>query len=177
MNSFRAAPWPTSLKVVSWIGTAVLVAATWAVVKAIPRGTRVPFAENFGTFMAFVPPLILLIALLYVVTGYDLEGTELRVRRLLWPTRVPLDGLARAWHDPQALKCSIRLFGNGGLYSVTGIFQSRHLGRYRAFVTDPARAVVLKLPKRTVVISPADPAAFLTLVPSLIPGVQTGAAP
>jgi hypothetical protein len=105
--------------------------------------------------MAFVPLLIALIAVLFVVTAYELEGAELRIRRLLWATRVPLEGLTQAWHDPEAMTRSIRLWGNGGLYSVTGLFRNRRLGRYRAFVTDPARAVVFQLPKRTVVISPA----------------------
>ncbi len=176
MTRFPAAPWPTCLKTTSWIATVVLGGATYALFRAIPRGTRVPFAEKFGTFMAFGPLLIALIAVLYVVTAYEVEGTELRVRRLLWATRIPLAGLTRAWDDPEAMKRSIRLFGNGGLYSVTGLFQSRRLGRYRAFVTDPARAVVLELPKRTVVVSPADPSAFLQVLPGLVPGVRTGTA-
>lgn len=176
MTRFQAAPWATCVKVTSWIATVVLGGATYALLKAIPRGTQVPFAETFGTFMAFLPLLVALIAALFVVTAYDVEGTELRVRRLLWSTRVPLAGLVRAWHDPEAMKRSIRLFGNGGLYSVTGLFQNQSLGRYRAFVTDPTRAVVLELPKRPVVISPADPAAFLQLLSTLIPGVRAGAA-
>jgi hypothetical protein len=177
VTRFPAAPWPTSLKVTSWIATAVLAVATYVLIEAIPRGTPAPFAETFGKFVAFVPLLIAVIAALFVVTAYEVDGTELLVRRLLWSTRVTLAGLTRAWHDPAALKGSIRLFGNGGLYSVTGLFQSRRLGRYRAFVTDPARAVVLKLPKRAVVISPADPEAFLQLLAAIIPGVETGTAP
>ena len=173
MTRFPAASWPTCLKTTSWIATAVLGGATYALIKAIPRGTRVPFAETFGTYVAFVPLLIALTAVLFVVTAFEVDGTELRIRRLLWATRVPLAGLTRAWHDPEAMKRSIRLWGNGGLYAVTGLFQNRSLGRYRAFVTDPARAVVLKLPKRSVVISPADPAAFLQLLPVLLPGVRT----
>lgn len=177
MTCFPAAPWPAFLKATSWIATAVLAAASYAVFKAIPRGTRVPFAETFGTLVAFVPLLIAVTATLFVVTAYEVDSTELRIRRLLWNTRVPLTGLTRAWHDPEALKGSIRIFGNGGLYSVTGLFQNTTLGRYRAFVTDPKLSVVLRLAKRTVVISPADPAAFLQLLPSLVPGVRTDAAP
>jgi hypothetical protein len=177
VTRFPAASWPTSLTVTSWIATAVLAVATYVLIEAIPRGTPAPFAETFGKLVAFVPLLIAVIAALFVVTAYEVDGTELRVRRLLWSSRVTLAGLTRAWHDPAALKGSIRLFGNGGLYSVTGLFQSRRLGRYRAFVTDPARAVVLKLPKRAVVISPADPEAFLQLLAAIIPGVETGAAP
>jgi len=59
------------------------------------------------------------------------------------------------------LRGSIRLFGNGGFFSFTGVFQSRKLGRYRAFVTDPARCVILRFTGRVVVVSPADPEAFI----------------
>ncbi len=167
-----AAPWPTSLKVVSAIGTAVLVGTGYAATRVIPHGTRVPFAETFGTFVALVPPLVALGALLFVVRGYEVDPGEIRVSRLLWSTRIALDGLTSASHDPSAMACSLRLFGNGGLFSITGLYQNKTLGRYRAFVTDPKRSVVLRLPKRTVVLSPEDPFTFLHQLRSLAPGVE-----
>jgi len=100
MSQFRAAPWPTSLKVISLLATAVLAGVGWATWRVIPRGTRVPFAETFGTVVSTLPPLILVVALLFVVTGYEVGPSELRIRRLLWSTRVRLDGLSRAWADP-----------------------------------------------------------------------------
>ncbi len=63
--------------------------------------------------------------------------------------------------DPDALRGSIRLFGNGGMFSFTGLFRSPKLGRYRAYVTDPARTVTLRFADRVVVVSPSDPAAFV----------------
>ncbi|MBI4914486.1 MAG: hypothetical protein HY825_01440 [Acidobacteria bacterium] len=143
----------------------------------IPHGTKAPFAETFGTVMAFVPPLIALVAALFVVVAYDVDGTELGVQRLLWSTRIPLTGIAAAWHDPNAMKCSLRLFGNGGLYSITGLFRSKALGSYRAYVTDPGRAVVLRLPDRTVVVSPDDPGAFLEGLRAVFPRLDGAAAP
>jgi hypothetical protein len=173
MQQFRAAPWPTSLKVISLVATAVLAGVSWAAFRAIPRGTRVPFAETFGTVVAATFPLITIVALLFVVTGYEVGPGELRIQRLLWSTRVGLDGMARAWADPKAMTCSIRIWGNGGLYSITGYFQSKALGRYRAFVTDPACAVVLVLAGRTVVVSPAEPRAFLQALSLPFPGLDT----
>jgi hypothetical protein len=167
-----AAPWPTSLKAVSAIGTTVLVGVGYATARAIPRGTRVPFAETFGTLVSFVPPLIALVAVLFVVRGYEVGPGELRVGRLLFSTTIDLSGLSRAWHDPSAMTGSLRMFGNGGLYSITGLFQSPSLGRYRAFVTDPKRSVVLRLPDRTVVISPVDPFSFLQQLSTVVPGVE-----
>ena len=59
------------------------------------------------------------------------------------------------------MRGSVRVFGNGGLFSITGRFWNRKLGWYRAYATDPSRAVVLRYPKRTVVITPHDPQHFI----------------
>lgn len=94
------------------------------------------------------------------------------MQRLLWATHVSLAGLDRAWYDPSVTRRSLRIFGNGGLFAVNGLFQSAALGRYRAFVTNPEQAVVLHFPTRIVVVSPVSPRALLeslwTLVPDLV---------
>jgi hypothetical protein len=59
------------------------------------------------------------------------------------------------------MRWSVRLWGNGGFFSFTGFYFNRLLGRYRAWVTDPRRVVVLRFPARTVVISPAEPEEFI----------------
>jgi hypothetical protein len=59
---------------------------------------------------------------------------------------------------------SVRTCGNGGLYSFTGWYWNQELGRYRAFVTDHAKIVVLRYPESTVVVSPGDPEGFVKAV-------------
>jgi len=145
MRRFEAAPWTTALKIVSALGSVVLAGVAYALFRAIPHGTRVPFAETFGKIILVVPPATLFFALLFVVSGYELDATALHIRRLLWSTTIPLEGLTRAWHDPSSMRRSLRLFGNGGLFSITGVFRNATLGTYRAFVTDPRQAVVLRL--------------------------------
>jgi len=172
LRRFEAAPWTTVLKVVSSIGTVVLLGVSCALYRAIPHGTRVPFAETFGTLLLFVPFLILVGALLFIVSGYELDASALYVYRLCWRTRIPLDGLERAWHDPAAMCRSFRIFGNGGLFSATGLYQYATLGRYRAFVTDPRQAVVLRLPTRTIVLSPACPRTFLKHLKTIAPAAD-----
>jgi hypothetical protein len=124
--------------------------------------------------VAIIPASIGLLAALFIVSGYDLDGRTLRVRRLLWSTAVPLAGIRKASHEPGVLKGSLRVFGNGGLYSITGIYQNPALGRYRAFVTDPAQAVVLVLPERVVVVSPSDPGAFVQALHRAFPTLHDG---
>lgn len=166
---FDAAPWSTSLKVVSVIGIVILLIVGCVLFFAIPDATRVPFAKTFGSLILFVPLLILLFAILFVIKGYRIDANNLYIKRLLWNTRIELDSLDKAWSDPSAMRESFRLFGNGGLLSITGIFQNSTLGRYRAFVTDPKYSVVLRLPSRVIVLSPAHAQAFLEHLKTLFP--------
>jgi hypothetical protein len=102
----------------------------------------------------------------FMIRGYRLEGRRLWIRRLFWDTQVSLDGLRGAVVDPEAMRRSLRLFGNGGLFVFAGWYRNRRLGVYRAFATDPARAVVLTLPRRKIVITPADPEGFVRALES-----------
>jgi hypothetical protein len=66
------------------------------------------------------------------------------------------------------MRGSLRLLGNGGLFSFSGEFWNRRLGRYRALATDPSRAVVLRYPGRTIVITPHDPQQFIMRARTLL---------
>ena len=82
------------------------------------------------------------------------------MHRLLWNTRLSLDGLKSAQFELGAMRWGIRC-GNGGFFSFTGLFYNHKLGFHRAFVTNHIRTVVLRFAKRTVVVSPADPEVFV----------------
>lgn len=175
MSRLRAAPWPVSLQLMSLVGTILVGGVSYAAYRAIPHGTRAPFAETFGTWVACVPPLILVGAALFVVLGYEVAPEGLFIRRLLWRTYFDWYGLREAYADGCAMKGSLRIWGNGGLYAVTGLYRNRALGGYRAFVTDPRRTVVLRFADRVVVVSPEDPQEFLRQVAMARPGVRIGA--
>ena len=53
---------------------------------------------------------------------------------------------------------------NSGVFSLTGLWWNRKFGRYRAYVTDQKRAVVLGFEQKTVVVSPDRPAEFVAAV-------------
>ena len=114
------------------------------------------------------PPLIAAETFAGRVRGYTLAEDAITVRRGLWNTRLSLDGLRSVTGDAEAMRGSIRVFGNGGLFSITGRFWNRKLGWYRAFATDPSRAVVLRYAKRTIVISPHDPQHFIMRARTLL---------
>jgi hypothetical protein len=110
---------------------------------------------------AIVLPLVVVLAALFSVRGYALDGESLTIRRLGWSTRLPLADLHKVSGNSEALQRSLRLFGVSGLFSWSGVFWNKQLGRFRAYATDPARAVVLEFSKGKVVISPDDPQLFI----------------
>ncbi|MDA8427699.1 MAG: PH domain-containing protein [Geobacteraceae bacterium] len=169
VREFKAAAWPTSLKVVSCIGALLISGVSIGAIRVIPPSG---FAHSFGIAVACLPQAALLGFLLFVVRGYRIDGGHLAIQRLLWTTSMPLLGIHAAQHDPLALKGALRIFGNGGLFGITGLYWNRALGRFRLFVTDPAKAVVLRLHDRIVVISPQEPAAFLQELERLFPRLQ-----
>lgn len=58
---------------------------------------------------------------------------------------------------PERPSFGIRLWGNGGLFAVTGIFWNRKDGKYHGYVTNLKKLVVVKLQNgRKVVISPEN---------------------
>ncbi len=56
----------------------------------------------------------------------------------------------------------LSIFGNGGFFSITGIFWDKKLGLYRAFVTNEKNSIVLKFIDKVIVISPDNPQDMIT---------------
>ena len=121
----------------------------------------IAFAGRAGTFLFVFFPLILVAALPFMVRGYVVTSKELIIKRSGWSTRFSLAELRSVEINPEAMKGTIRLCGNGGLFSFTGLYRNKELGNFRAFVNDLNRMVVLHFEKRVLVISPDDPSAFL----------------
>lgn len=168
---FAAAPWSTSLKFVSAFSTLLLLGAGIAAYQAVP--TPAGFAHAFSLGIAGLFPLMLVVSVLFMVSGYTLNGPDLFIVRPLWSTRISLSGLQRVFAEPKVCKGSIRLFGNSGLFAFTGLYRNSTLGRYRLFATDFAHAVVLVMPDRTVVITPASPHSFIAAVRRAFPQAIT----
>jgi Bacterial PH domain len=160
---FRA-PWGKHLKTATVFSVVMLGLVLGAGVYSSLQG-----APWFAVAVLFLTPALLLGgALPFMVRGYVLTEEAIFVERLGWRTRLPLAGLQSAAGDVTAMHGAWRLFGNGGLFSFTGEFWSRRLGRFRALATDPDRAVVLRWPQRTIVITPHDPQHFIMRVGTLL---------
>ncbi len=154
------APWGRPLVVISVLATVLCLGLTffeWSRVTGPPLGMP-------AFWLGCLPLALVIGCALFTIRGYALTPDTLLIRRFLWSTRVPLAELKSAEYLPGAMRGSIRTFGNGGFFSVTGLFWSRPLGSYRAFVTDLQRTVVLRFPGRTVVLSPESPEDFVRVV-------------
>lgn len=157
--TFRA-PWGWPLILVSAFSTVILLGVSAAVLVAARfRGLEMLFGLG--------PLLVLLGCLPFTVLGYRLESGRLYVQRLLWLTEVSLEGLKSVEVNPAAMKGSLRSFGNGGLFSISGWYYSKALGKYRAWVTDLPRGVVLRFEGRAAVVSPENPEQFAAEVRKL----------
>lgn len=154
-DTYYPAPWPRWLYLSSGVIVVLMLGIAAAGVLSGPQQFAIWWLSMVG-----LPLLTLLFAALFVVRGYRIEGNSLLARRLLWDSRLPLDGLREVRADPQAMARSLRLFGNGGLFVVSGLYRNAQLGKYRAWVNDPTRAVVLRFDQQCWVISPDRPEAF-----------------
>lgn len=161
MHEF-AAPWSASLKILTTLSVATLCAVAWFGLTQNASSNPVGFA------MTGILPLILLVAgAFFIIRGYTLNGRQLLVHRLGWTTRLDLSRLQSAEVDATAMKGSLRVFGNGGLFCFAGKFKNKKLGYYRVWVTNPANAVILRLPDRILVVSPTPVQRFVQCVEAI----------
>jgi hypothetical protein len=156
------APWSTSLLL-----TMVLSALLVVGIALIGIIVIAPLSLVWGMVESALALLPLAVAALFAIRGYMLTPDSLYVQRLGWLTELPLATLQTVQFDPEATSGSVRMFGNGGLFCFAGTFANNRLGTYRAFGTDPRRAVVLRFAERTVVITPGDPQAFTSKIKEL----------
>ncbi|MDH4038653.1 MAG: PH domain-containing protein [Candidatus Krumholzibacteria bacterium] len=154
------APWSRLLIGVSIFATMVCLVASFAAWAAMTRAG----GDSSKWWAALLPALMIVGAALFTIRGYTIERDSILVHRLLWATRLSRTGLKSATHDPAQIAGGIRIFGNGGFFSFSGWFRNKHLGTYRAYITDPSLAVVLRYGDRVVVVSPAEPERFASAV-------------
>lgn len=133
------------------------------VVAIVGLALTIPVAEAgaVGTTLGIGLPLLAL------GVGYGMSPRAYRVQ----PGRLQI---LRRWFGAKTFRIDsvaptsalfglggIRLAGSGGAFGWYGLFWRKGTGRYRAYVTDRTQLVVCDGPDGMVVLSPADPRAFL----------------
>ena len=154
VRTYRA-PWGRLLKVATGLAVAVCLGVIGIGLTVFPHTQ--PIAR---WTMLLAPTALLICTAPFTVRGYTITNDALIIHRLGWESRVPLEGLVSATADREAMKNSIRVWGNGGLFAFCGQFRNHKLGNYRAFATDTSRSVVLQFKDRIVIVTPDAPDKF-----------------
>lgn len=149
------APWSITLKLVTFLTSALLVGIT---ISGLVKAGMPPLVR---LQVAILPLLLMVLCAVFLIRGYEIAPDAILVERLGWTTRIPLAGLRSVVMDPKATRRSFRSCGNGGFFSFTGWYWNKALGRYRLFGTDLANTVVLDFGKRRVVLTPEEPEVFV----------------
>ncbi len=144
---FRA-PWSTRLKVIT--AAALLIC-----------GAVYFTADLLGSLLILA---LVILCLVFAVRGYSITDDKLLIHRLGWVKSFDLSDLSTVELSPGANIGSIRAWGIGGVFSFVGYFRNAVLGNYRAYVTDSKNAVVLVFNGSKIVVTPANPANFVTSV-------------
>ena len=110
-----------------------------------------------GIFLA----LACVLAYLWTPVRYQLSEDRLIVFFHLGARR--FTPVVRCSRVERSLAWSLRLFGNGGAFAGIGFFWNRMFGFFQAYVTSARQddLVLVETDTRKVVISPADPGAFV----------------
>lgn len=144
--------------------TTVLVAVLLTVVTVTLVSTIKGLEPAVMTLICVSPLASFGIAFLFRIWGYSVSTHGIRVHRTLFPVTLPLQTLVTIERSPGLTKGSLRTFGNGGLFGFYGRFWKSGIGSYRAFVTDPANALLLTVGDRKYALSPDRPDAFIRAV-------------
>ena len=110
------APWSTTLVVVSAAATILCLGISL---------TMAVSGHALLCWVGLLPLAIILGAAPFTIRGYTITADAILVHRLLWATRLPLQGLQSASAEPDAMRGSLRTFGNGGLFSFSGHYSEQ----------------------------------------------------
>ena len=160
------APWSLSVKLTTVLSSILLIGMG---IFGIFAGLYIKTLW-FLWFISMViqPFLILIIAFFFMIRGYVITQNTLLIKRLFWYTKLDLTCLISVEADPEAMTGSKRTFGNGGFFSITGMYWNKKNGSYRAFATNPKFSIILKFINRTVIVTPDKPEEFAAKLKDLI---------
>lgn len=153
---------PLTLRVVASMFLAPF--AAFGLFVALRLGLHVPVWPSFA--LAAIPAGLALLFLFRAIRGFVVTRDAVFVRRLMWSSCEPLDGLVEARVDETAMEDAKVQRTPAGGFGTGGWFWSARFGRFRGYVTNTRRVVVLKFDRGVVVLSPDDPDAFVRHIES-----------
>jgi hypothetical protein len=170
---YKAACYDAFIKVMSY-GTTALFSASCAFVIYV-SAPQAPFDLQPMP----VPVSILVCAILMGIVGMsylrsvrsysvDLQKRELIVHRVMGQKVFSLGTLIEGRNVQVAdMERLSRVFGNGGLFSYSGVFRSPALGSFRMYSTNSRKNVLVRARDAVVVVSPDDQDGFIETLKSM----------
>jgi hypothetical protein len=168
-RDFASAPLGGRVRLVTWLSLAAFV-VIFIVIGTFLLQERQPPPWPVWPALLLGPGIVGAIWYGALVRRYRLLGDEIVIERAWLTARFPLAGLVAVESDRDALRWSWKIMGNDGLGAYAGRFWSKRLGKFRAYVSDPDCAVVLRWPDRCLVVSPAQPGEFVDAVRARLAG-------
>lgn len=102
--------------------------------------------------------------------GYALSDLGLLIDRRMRPINIPLNEITEVRQlEKGRLGKSLRLMGTSGFYGHYGLFWSRELGKFRAYVTRSEDLAAVRTEKTLFVLSPENPEEFVQVLGKLLP--------
>jgi hypothetical protein len=167
MGMTFSAPWCRILKGMTVFSVCLLLGITLIGIRKGPLLKSSGIEIVWVLSMISLPLLMVLISPLFMIRGYILSRNVLYIKRLGWTSKILLENLQSIEIDPTIMKGTIRTFGNGGLFCFCGLYWKREVGTISVYITDFKDPVVLRFPKRTIVVSPEEPERFVAMVKQL----------
>jgi hypothetical protein len=133
------------------------------------RFSELIYPESISV-IAFAIIIMLVVTYGFSPKGYVLEDGEFTVLRPFKAKNFSLsDILSVTSVEKKNLKGSIRTFGVGGLFGYFGLFRNSTYGNMVWYATRRDRFVVIERSNgKTIVITPDDPAAFVSAYQSIV---------
>ena len=120
---------------------------------------NLPLVVDFA--IASIPLLLAGTFLLRAIRGFVAARDAVFIKHLLWTSCEPLAGLVSAEVDSEAMNDAERVRSRPGGLGTAGWYWSARFGRFRGYITNRQRLVVLRLERGVIVLSPDDPDAFV----------------
>ena len=173
MYQQESAPASGVVTFLTWMTAGILVIVTAAMLfaGAVTDDLSVPISGIMWGIAAFM--IVGSVLLLWLCWAQKPRMIRVEAGKLIVESRSPwanieveLGQLQRVEIMEKLPKMTWRLFGNGGVFCFSGSFYQRTLGKFRASITALKNLVLIVTPKRTLVISPADPQGLVDFIKS-----------
>ena len=154
-----SAPWGARLRKTAWGIAFLTISVPVAGLLFCPGGSKC-----WVTALAMLSLALLLVMSLFIIRGYSIAKGMLIVHRFGWSHRIRLSKLLSVSTDKSAMDSILRSIRKSVLRCLFGAGQSRRLGPYRVFATNPENSVVLRFMNNSVIVTPEDPELFVAII-------------